>query len=905
LQRPDGGGMRILVAKRSAIDDIAGERLRFSDVKASCQRHEDLRLKFVMSETRLPQRVSKAILPFVILVLAILAVLPLPWNRPLEDAFSDVLFKVRGQRALSERIFFVYIGAEDIAALGGWPITRNYYAYLTHVLNGLGAEVIGLYFIFDSKDPRYPEYDRIFAEFAKKAENVCLPMAFYQLAAHEPSQSLPDSLPSRLYAGIHPILPMPELTGTTSAIGFSNLGDEIVSRRAPLLALDRDTVRFSFAAELARLYFDSKEIAITPSALVFDAGTKIAVNRHGQIRVNHFGDSEQVQAIGLLDLLQIHDSKPDSLDLSGKIVLLDITAPGIPKLQATPLAPAVPASLVHGNIAENIIEGNFLKELPSIWHGIVVLFLAWGAWLLARKRSIAFNLVMIPIVLLCYLLLAQLSFNYLNVLLPGFYPVLACGSTFAYAIFKRHGFAVTQDIAGLAMLKQEISSKEAQLTNAQRKLTEMQTHSRLAQAQREQILELEKQLGDLQSYVAPPPESTPVAFSEIICAESSKMANVLNLVEKVASDNIPVLILGETGTGKELIANAIHRSSDRRQQPFVTINCGALPETLLESELFGHERGSFTGAAARRRGRFELADGGTIFLDEITETSAQCQARLLRVLQEGQFARVGAEQTLTVDVRIIAATNRDVAQEVDDGRFRADLYYRLNGFPITIPSLQDRPVDIPLLVDHFLKKHDYIAIKGVSDRARQAMLDYYWPGNVRELENATRRAAILVQSERRELIQINDLPETMQEYASQQHGIEYFSLETQILESLRALQFSHSAINKTAEALGNRDRGTITEYFRGLCFQSLVKHAFSLDKTARMISASDDLDIIARVSSKIESYIKNLYPLPDSANLAGPSANRSPSQFQGLPKRYHEDLNKLIEFLHESGTLRP
>lgn len=242
-----------------------------------------------------------------------------------------------------------------------------------------------------------------------------------------------------------------------------------------------------------------------------------------------------------------------------------------------------------------------------------------------------------------------------------------------------------------------------------------------------------------------------------IIGESAAMQRVFSLVERVAQTDSTVLILGETGTGKELVATTIHYQSLRKDKPLIKVNCAALPETLIESELFGHERGAFTGAVRRKPGRFELAHGGTIFLDEIGDMPISTQTRLLRVLQERTFERIGGSQSIAVDVRVIAATNRNLEEEVRAGRFREDLYYRLNVIPIEMPPLRERREDIPALVDFVLSKCSRNAARGVrfSKEAMAALLQYDYPGNVRELENIVERSATLSGSD---IIEKEDLP---------------------------------------------------------------------------------------------------------------------------------------------------
>ncbi|MHA4740776.1 sigma-54-dependent transcriptional regulator [Dyadobacter sp. MSC1_007] len=231
-----------------------------------------------------------------------------------------------------------------------------------------------------------------------------------------------------------------------------------------------------------------------------------------------------------------------------------------------------------------------------------------------------------------------------------------------------------------------------------------------------------------------------------IISQSKTFEKVLNKIRQVAPTNSTVLINGESGTGKELLARAVHNLSNRKNRPLIKLNCAALPASLIESELFGHEKGAFTGATAQKNGRFELADGGTLFLDEIGEMPIELQPKLLRVLQEGEFERVGSTKTLKVNVRIIAATNRDLEKEVTEGRFREDLYYRLNVFPVLSIPLRERKEDIPLLVKHFCQKHGADqgkVIDQVPQKVIDALVAYHWPGNIRELENVVERSIIM------------------------------------------------------------------------------------------------------------------------------------------------------------------
>lgn len=254
-------------------------------------------------------------------------------------------------------------------------------------------------------------------------------------------------------------------------------------------------------------------------------------------------------------------------------------------------------------------------------------------------------------------------------------------------------------------------------------------------------------------------------FNNIIAIDN-KMQEVFKLMKKVINTNVNVIIYGESGTGKELIARAIHSNSDRKDKPFIVVNCASIPKDLLESELFGHEKGSFTGAFQRKIGKFELANGGTIFLDEIGELELSLQAKLLRVIQDKTFERVGGNEPLTTSARIISATNRDLKKAVDEKLFREDLYYRLSTFPIVVPPLRERRGDIVVLAEHFVRKYaeeSNIPVPKLTKEVIEVFLEYPWPGNVRELENVIQRAVIIAEGNQ---IKISDLPIVLQSYAT-------------------------------------------------------------------------------------------------------------------------------------------
>jgi transcriptional regulator with GAF, ATPase, and Fis domain len=316
----------------------------------------------------------------------------------------------------------------------------------------------------------------------------------------------------------------------------------------------------------------------------------------------------------------------------------------------------------------------------------------------------------------------------------------------------------------------------------------------------------------------PPPKASPSAtggsrgFYNII-GQSSKMREVFHLVDKVADCDSTILIHGETGTGKGLVARAIHERSNRIKKPFISINCGAIPENLLESELFGHVRGAFTGATTSKAGKFELADGGTIFLDEIGDMSADLQVKVLKVLEEGEFEQVGGSKSIRVDVRIIAATHRDLAEEVQKGNFREDLFYRLYVIPMTLPALRERRSDIPHLVAYFMEdsnRRNRRNVNAFSDEALELMLRYGWPGNVRELKNMVERLVVL---KGEGSVSANDLPREINAGDS-------------FVEAPGLIEISDEGICLNS---------AVTEFEKALILQSLEKTKWVKNKAAKLL----------------------------------------------------------------------
>jgi chemotaxis protein methyltransferase CheR len=336
------------------------------------------------------------------------------------------------------------------------------------------------------------------------------------------------------------------------------------------------------------------------------------------------------------------------------------------------------------------------------------------------------------------------------------------------------------------------------------------------QAALSEIKQLKDKLEAERAYLQ---EEIKLAYNhENIIGQSDEINYVLYKVEQIAATDTTVLVLGETGTGKELVARAVHNLSLHKDRALIKINCAALPSNLIESELFGHEKGAFTGAQTRRLGRFEVANGTTLFLDEIGELPLDLQPKLLRVLQDGEFERLGSSHTIKVDVRVIAATNRYLEQEVREGRFREDLWYRLNIFPITVPPLRERSEDIPLLVEYFvdkISKRMGSAIKSIPTTVMDALQDYHWPGNIRELENVLERAVI--NSSGTKLRLVDELKKPTKDFRTADRTLADVERDY-IVRVLEQTNWKVSGKNSAAEILG-LDRSTLRARLRKLGIQ--------------------------------------------------------------------------------------
>ncbi|HNW60312.1 MAG TPA: sigma 54-interacting transcriptional regulator [bacterium] len=822
-----------------------------------------------------------ALLAAVALLFTLLALWRGSWRTASEDWSSDFYLRLRGDRSLDARWVFIAVTAEDVYDLGGWPVTRDYYSYLLHTLQARGARILAFDLLMESPQRGYPEFDRIFADALASAGTVCLPMAFETFQ--------PPVRGQKLFQAGQPTWPHPLFRDRLAGCGFSNLPPSGMIRRLPVLAAEADTLRLSFGAEMARQFWGGRAFSGSGAALVLhdDQGNirRIPLDGNGQLRIDPVS-GKRIEQLNFVHALHMLRDQPGALDLTGRIVLVGVTAPGLAVSKSTVLNAALPAPLLQLIAAENIISGRWLAPLPVVWQILLVLLLCAACGFIARRGGSA-RLALGGAALGA----AVLAGGRLLFLTGRILPLVCPLGALATAVAALSAARIRRERSAAGLLRAELQSalekQHLQLQAARAELAGLlkQRHANGEDealfAKQQEIAGLEKRIADIRSLSRLEREK-PQRKYDMLYHPDSPLAEVVRLIELLAAADLAVILQGETGTGKELAARAIHAGGARRDAPFLAVNCSALSATLLESELFGHEKGSFTGAIARRRGLFEQADGGTLFLDEISETSPAFQAKLLRVLQEKTVQPLGGERPVKVDVRIIAAANRDLQALARQQEFREDLFYRLNGMTLTLPPLRQRVMDIPLLADHFLGTNPGNGRKSLAADALALLTTYAWPGNIRELDNVLQRAALLATAAGRSTIQSGDLPEAL--HATRPAASTYLSLEEQILHSLRSLRFSHASIALTAQALGGRDRGTITEYLRGICFMHLVAADYRMDPAIRALTASDDPVVLARAGNKMRAYIANLSAAGDLSRL-----------YQGLPQKYHPYLRLLLE----------
>ena len=843
----------------------------------------------------------------------------------LEDVVTRGKYAVRGPITADTNIVLVYIDDQAVQTLG-WPVRRNFYALMVNVLRELNVRAIGLEPVFEARQPEYREYDDLLATVSASAGNV-VATSYFDRVAMEGAELEADSVGGgRMQANVRLVAmrgkgyhgPFEPLRGSVAGVGhvnFTERGDVPVFIQTglalePSFGLEMlrvasgGQVRFLGAGEDGRPGIDEGRVIVRGSSgdRAFDAPG-------GIVRLLYPGPLTSFTRYPFLEVLRSYDALRAEREpllpvarLKDKIVLVGLLAEGRGQFFPTPVDPRMPSLAVHASFIDNALNGRHPAPMPFWVLALAVLAFAVLCMLVATRCRLLPGAGLIALALLGWAGLSQALFAAGSTALPVVPAVVSALAASGWMLARGQRVtrtAVTALTEEKGRILEQLRDREARVAMLERELAGAES-SGAAERTRELLEELRaykseirtlaSRADDMEPYAADPSAAAgaPAVFEGMVYAQHGALRQVVEFVAKIADSTAPVLILGESGTGKEMVARAIHARSGRKAEPFVAVNCGALSEGLLESELFGHDRGAFTGAVKDRMGRFELAHHGTIFLDEIGETSDGFQVKLLRVLQRGEFERVGGSQTLHADVRVVAATNRNLKELVRTGGFREDLFYRLNVLTVEIAPLRERREDIPLLVQHFLRTEgDGLSI---SRNVMEALEAYGWPGNIRELESAIRRAALLARAEERSMISVKDLTD---EVAAAVRG--RAPLEEQILTSLREKEFSRSAITDTATEVGGLNRGTVAEYLRGEAIRAFVEHRFDMDRAVRAVSLSAEAKVNDRVRKRLVDYLANLVEALDRGRPWSEVREGLKPKMKNLPQRYHRYLEEAAE----------
>ena len=840
---------------------------------------------------------------------------------PVEQQVTRLKYALRGDVKADSNIVIVYIDNESVQTLG-WPVRRNFHALMLHALAGLQPRAIGLDILFE--DPKlgyqeFPEYDTLLASMMREARCVVLPSYFEEVGTQGDS-TLP-LLPSTIgYPRVHGQLPegrrlhlpLALFSDAAAGIGQVNFLDES-PEILPVVAAGSTGVP-AFGLEVFRVAEGTSrnDVFLNDGVVLLDRDGKertIPCNGDGTSPVNFPGPLRSYTHYSFLDVLRSYDalrrgsSPPIPITtFKNKVLLVGVIAEGRSDFRTTPVDERTPTILIHAAFIDNALRSAFLRHVhPVIFNvllALVIMVCAWSSVCLSKVMSSVVPLVTIVAVVAASFTLFAAWGIFLPVVQLVVGGVLAAAAA-QVVRWRSDGTQVETLAAEKEAIMMQLHDREAKVALLEREILDRE--SAADKTRNEELLEeirrykseifaLSSKAQDMEQFEPNPADAEQSAevFEGIVYSRSGSMKPVVDFVKKIAPSNAPVLILGESGTGKELVARGIHARSARKDGPFIAVNCGALAESLLESELFGHEKGAFTGAVKDRMGRFELAHGGTIFLDEIGEVSAAFQLKLLRVLQEGEIEHVGGTKTIHVDVRVVAATNKDLREETARGRFREDLYYRLNVLTVSLPSLCDRRVDIGVLVRHFLMREDPNI--GISKGVMEIFLAHHWPGNVRELESAIRRAVLMARAEGRAMIIAKDLPE---ELALALRGA--LPVHEQVLDHLRAKGFSRSSVSDTAEELGGLNRGTVAEYLRGECLRIFTEKEYKFDEAVRHIALSADEAVLDRVRKRLNEYLLNIASAVDPSQPWEMSAAALKPKAKNLPQRYHPFIEQVAE----------
>jgi transcriptional regulator with GAF, ATPase, and Fis domain/CHASE2 domain-containing sensor protein len=885
-----------------------------------------------------------------IALLCVVAVVTFVANNALflefENRVLDKFFKFRPGLATSPDIVLVDIDDQSIGKIGRWPWDRTYHAKMIRVLSQSGAAAIGYDILFNQSATEAE--NRALSEAMRQGGNVVLPTGF-ELGSNKNDRTIPF--------GTREIGPLPEIRLAAAGIGHisANRDPDGIIRQVPLMVQTHDQLVPAFSLALLSRYYgvNLEDLRLYPSHHVVIPGSRgngvgnrhdkwIGVDKEGMMTVNFAGRwSETFRHYSFTDILDAWETQDGRQQLShlvsGNICIVSNTATGY-DLKSIPLERDFPGGGIHANAINTIMTGQYLHRVSS-WAmlGIIVPF-TMVAGVVAAVATWWIGLVAMVIAVVSYVVLAYFAFINGSIL-PTIAPIVAACLSYSFVTVYQnrhmqfHVARLTKEKRemGVAFLATSDAIKEKEdlldlrqqeLSNLRYDIDEFQGQQKekldrieiLENALKETVLAKEalvRQLGDIEDKMRDMlVESIPTLKADVevdrlqkdfgIVTRDRTTLERLARVMRTLSVNNPILIQGETGTGKELFAWAFHKMGPRAEKAFITVNIPGIPENLLESELFGHVKGSFTGALSDKKGKFQLADHGTIFLDEIGEMKLELQAKLLRVLESGAVDRIGATSPDRVDVGIIAATNRDLQAEVASGRFREDLYFRLNAITFMLPPLRERTDDIDVLARYFLGKCTLESgrhIVGFTVKALERLKSYPWRGNIRELRNVIRRGVALAEGDR--IIESDlELGEpTPSNLAMPRSVTDGFieKVETwgplsdrDMIVNLRKNGFD---IGKTADLLGVA-RNTVGSRLKGVCFMALAESGLDFKRAAKVVAGDNGpAEVVER---RIQEYYGNLIRVAQRYGKSAEAIAECRRRSKNLPKKYYEGMDRVV-----------
>jgi len=852
---------------------------------------------------RITNRYKESLIFSILIIL--FALFMQPTLKSVDDSYTDVKFDFRGKQQIDTSIVILFFTDDDLKELGGFINLPNHTALIISALNNLGVSSIGINILFDEMGNYQSSERRHFISTVKSLPNISLACYFQNIGSVVDSLKTieTDNIDStnknfspdfkvehaNLSTGLKLLAPYPTLI-KNEQMGHLNYYGETVARKIPLVVKSSSgKIIPSFSLELMRVFLNipKDSIVINENTVELKAKEKkISIPaKNGEMLINYSGSSENLLRFTVVEFLNAYinflTGKTPGLPLvtfKNKIVLLAIDSKIQGQYLINPFNERMPIIGVQANAIDTILRRRFIYEFsPWVVYLISFIMLFIICYILLNFNSVI-SFIITVLLIVIYMALSFYLFSQ-NIQLPV-HPILLAPLAVIISLIYKVGIIQRNDKKietienGISFstddkkLEKEENKPEIILSNIGSTSEEIDT---------QQYSEFNKiNFDDVKK-----------VFNGMVYDVTSPLNKIVETIKKIAPSNAAVLITGESGTGKELVAKSIHNLSHRKNQKYVAINCATIQETLLESELFGHEKGAFTGADKQKIGLFETANRGTLFLDEISEMSESLQSKLLRVLQSNEFYRVGSVDPIKIDVRIIAATNKDPKLEIRAKRFREDLFYRLNTILIELQPLSKRKKDISVLIHNFLEKEnvqDFILSKDVFE----TLVNYNWPGNVRQLEGVVERAVIFAKSENRKEIRLKDLPSELTKNSS------VGDLEENILELLRRKNFSRNSINETARELGGLHRGTVTEYIRGILLKELSQNNFDLNKVSEIMAGTNETKIINYVKKKNKEYIFNIHKHVNKKLSLEENVELLKKKYKNLPKRYHAFLEKFV-----------